>query len=93
MSLRHQQQHQQQCPSTPKKSIGQQRFQNQGKNNISSIIGGYKSAVTKHANRLNFDFGWHPRFHDHIIRDDEAFKKISNYIINNPLTWKEDKFN
>ena len=88
----HQQSPNQQSPITPKKSIGQQRFQNQGKNTISSIIGGYKSAVTKHANRLNFDFGWHPRFHDHIIRDDEAFTKISDYIINNPLTWQDDKF-
>jgi putative transposase len=31
---------------------GQNRFQNQGKNTITSIVGGYKSAVTKHANRF-----------------------------------------
>jgi len=33
------------------KTIGQQRFQNMGKNSVSSIIGSYKSAVTKHAHR------------------------------------------
>lgn len=76
----------------PKKSIGENRFQNPGKNSISSIIGGYKSAVTKHANRLNFDFGWQTRFYDHIIRDQKAFDTISNYIINNPTKWGEDKF-
>ena len=31
------------------KTIGQKRFQNQGKNTISSIVGAYKSAVTKNA--------------------------------------------
>lgn len=73
-------------------TIGQQRFQNIGKNSISSIIGSYKSAVTKHAQRLGFDFQWQTRFHDHIIRDDQSFQKISNYIENNAVNWREDKF-
>jgi len=38
------------------RTIGQNRFQNQGKNTVSSIVGGYKSAVTKHVRRLGFDF-------------------------------------
>jgi hypothetical protein len=37
---------------------GDNRFQNIGKNTISSIIGSYKSAVTKHANRLGIENGW-----------------------------------
>jgi REP element-mobilizing transposase RayT len=37
-------------------------------------------------------FAWQPRFHDHIIRDDNSFERIRRYIINNPLNWKEDKF-
>ncbi|MEZ4827833.1 MAG: transposase [Bacteroidia bacterium] len=74
------------------KTIGQQRFQNQGKNSVSAIIGGYKSAVTKHANRLGIDFAWQPRFHDRIIRDAAAFERISNYIINNPINWDNDTF-
>ncbi|MFN3315796.1 MAG: transposase, partial [Raineya sp.] len=61
-------------------------------NSISTIIRSYKSAVTKHANRLGLDFGWQSRFYDHIIRDEKAFENISNYIINNPLNWKKDKF-
>jgi putative transposase len=74
------------------KTIGQQRFQNIGKNSISSIIGSYKSAVTKHANRLGYEFVWQTRFHDHIIRDEKSFQRISDYIINNPAKWEEDKF-
>jgi REP element-mobilizing transposase RayT len=72
-------------------TIGQQRFQNQGKNTISSIIGSYKSAVTKHANRLGFSFAWQLRFHDHIIRDAQSFENIQHYIVNNAVNWEKDK--
>jgi len=82
---------QQQSP--PQQTIGQKRFQHQGKNTLSSIIGSYKSAVTKHAHRLGFDFAWQSRFHDHIIRDEQSFQTIANYIANNPLKWGNDKFN
>jgi putative transposase len=75
----------------PQKTIGQQRFQNQGKNTVSSIIGSYKSAVTKNCNRLGLPFAWQTRFHDHIIRNDESFHRISTYIKNNPTNWKDDK--
>lgn len=74
------------------KSIGQKRLRNPGKNSISTIIGGYKSAVTKHANRLHYPFKWQARFYDHIIRDEKSFRTISNYINNNPQKWDEDKF-
>jgi len=74
------------------KTIGQNRFQNIGKNTVSSIIGSYKSAVTKHANRLGLKNGWQTRFHDHIIRNDAEYQRISNYIVNNPNKWFEDKF-
>lgn len=81
-------------PSTdpPPKTIGQQRFQHQGKNTLSSIIGSYKSAVSKQIHRLGFEFDWQSRFYDRIIRNDTAFRKISEYIVNNPVKWSEDKF-
>lgn len=60
--------------------------------NLASIIRGFKSAVTINARKIHADFAWQPRFHDHIIRNDESFHRISNYIINNPLKWMDDKF-
>ncbi len=84
---------QQTVQPSEQKSIGQKRFQNIGKNTVSSIIGSYKSAVTKHANRLCIKNGWQSRFHDDIIRDDAEYQCISNYIINNPSNWKDDRFN
>lgn len=61
-------------------------------NTVSTIIRSYKSAVTKHCNRLELPFAWQSRFHDHIIRNDESFHRISEYIKNNPANWKDDKF-
>lgn len=60
--------------------------------NLSSIIRGYKSAVTVFARKNKIDFEWHPRFHDRIIRSKFEYHNISNYIINNPAKWVEDKF-
>ncbi|MEM0519321.1 transposase [Aequorivita flava] len=77
---------------TTAKSIGKIRFQNQGKNTISSIVGSYKSAITRHANRLQIQNGWQAGFHDHIIRNHAEYNRIENYIIKNPQNWKEDKF-
>ena len=78
-----------QTPQTP----GQKRFQNQGNNSVSSIIGSYKSVVTRHTNRLGYDFAWQTRFHDHIIRNNDEYQRIANYIIKNPQNWNNDRYN
>jgi putative transposase len=78
--------------SNNEQTISQNRFQNQGKNTVSSIIGSYKSAVTKHANRLQIEFGWQSLFYDHIIRNDTEYQRINDYIETNPENWDKDKF-
>lgn len=60
--------------------------------NLASIIRGFKSSVTVFARKNNIDFQWQSLFHDHIIRNEKSFINISNYIINNPINWKEDNF-
>ena len=67
------------------------RYRNQGKNTISSMVGSFKSAVTKYSNENKLRFGWQTRFHDHVIRDSEEFYSFRNYI-NNPDNWNTDKF-
>ena len=76
----------------PHKTIGQQRFQHQGAKTLSSIVGSYKSAVSRHAHRLGYDFAWQSRFYDNIVRNNDALNKIQDYIHNNPNNWNEDKF-
>ncbi len=66
---------------------GQNRYQNIGTNSISSIIGSYKSAVTKHTHRLGYSFQWQSRFHDHMIRNPKEYHDIAEYIQNNPMKW------
>ena len=35
---------------------------------------------------------WQRNFYEHIIRNEKSYQTISNYIINNPNNWKDDKF-
>ena len=63
-------------------------------NSLGSIIGQFKSVCTKQIWKMGFnDFRWQPRFHDHIIRDEESLRQIRKYIINNPNQWELDRNN
>jgi len=60
---------------------------------VSVIIQQYKSSVKRWANKNNRKyFQWQSRFYDHIIRNDQSFRIICNYIINNPAKWMDDDF-
>jgi len=80
--------HHQRNQFTIGESIGKNRFQNIGKNTVSSIIGSYKSAVTKHANRKGLENGWQPLFYERIIKNHSAYHRITKYINDNPKKWK-----
>ncbi|MBC7412712.1 MAG: transposase [Bacteroidia bacterium] len=73
------------------KTEGQLRYQNQGKNTVSSIVGSYKSVLTKNARLTNPNFAWQARFYDIIIKDEIAYNNIQHYIANNVLTWANDQ--
>jgi len=60
--------------------------------NLASIIRGFKIGVTVNARKIDANFAWQARYHDHIIRDDDSFQKIQDYIISNPKNWESDKF-
>ena len=60
---------------------------------LSTVLKSYKSAVTNWCNVNEKEFGWQPRFHDHIIRSEAELNRIRNYIINNPKNWYKDKHN
>ena len=59
---------------------------------LSVCIGGIKSSVTKFSNEQKIHFGWQPRFHDHIIRNQDEMNRIAEYIENNPVIWETDCF-
>ena len=62
------------------------------KGSVSTIIRSYKSAVSKEVRKIDPDFSWQERFHDHIVRNEESYQKIKHYILNNPKNWYNDKF-
>ncbi len=73
-------------------SLQHPRFRNQGKNSISAMVGSFKSAVTKYANKNNIPFKWQSRFYDRVIRDENELNNIRDYIISNPEQWEKDKY-
>ena len=62
------------------------------------VVGAYKSLVANGCLEIyktrNETMGklWQRNYYEHIIRDEQSYQKISNYIINNPVNWAEDKF-
>ena len=58
---------------------------------LAVIIGGYKSAITRNARKIDPQYDWQSRFYDHIIRDEKSLNRIRDYIKNNPKNWNNDK--
>ncbi len=61
--------------------------------NLSRAIRWYKGKTSFYCHKIHSDFTWQSRFHDHIIRDENEYWKIRQYILNNPKRWSEDKYN
>jgi REP element-mobilizing transposase RayT len=65
-------------------------------NSLPTIIGSFKSAVSKSINRIRNTPGapvWHRNYYEHIIRDEYELHRIREYIICNPMKWDEDEYN
>ena len=60
---------------------------------VASIVKGFKIGVTKwmrqntHQNQI-----WQRNYYEHIIRNDESYRRIANYIVHNPQNWQEDEY-
>ena len=66
------------------------------KYDIPNIIGKFKASVTRNVGKALMPSEkpiiWQSSFYDHIIRGEEDYKEIWQYIDSNPGKWKEDKF-
>ena len=67
---------------------------------LSDIVDRYKTLTSKRYidginindwPRLNRKL-WQRNYYEHIIRNEKSYVKISEYIINNPLHWRDDKY-
>ena len=63
---------------------------------VGAIIGSFKSAVTKqlHQNKIiTQEKIWQRNYYEHIIRDEDDYQKIADYISTNPFNWDKDHEN
>lgn len=65
---------------------------------IGDIVGAYKSLVAnayldiyKSKNEMMGKL-WQRNYYEHIIRTEQSYQTISEYIINNPAKWMDDKY-
>ncbi len=61
--------------------------------NLASVLRGFKSGVTAFARTHSFSFNWQPRFHDRIVRSDDELTRIRHYIFTNPSRWETEHDN
>jgi len=55
---------------------------------LQQVVRNIKSFTTKHA-KVEL---WQSRFYDHVIRDEADYKRVWEYIDNNPAKWFEDEY-
>ena len=104
LQSQHQSQHQSQRQCQNQQPPTTLQFQRQPKS-ISSFVAGFKSSTIKQiddwidSNNLpmaKFNKNnplWQSNYHDHIIRNETEYQHISDYIVRNPIDWKEDTLN
>lgn len=56
---------------------------------IGEILGLFKYQTTIEIGIRGF---WQRSYHDHIIRNEQEYQQIWQYINENPLTWEQDRF-
>ena len=57
-----------------------------------ATIPAFMSTLKRMTNKSSGFSLWQRSYHDHIIRDDWDYRRIWNYINNNPATWEKDRF-
>ena len=63
---------------------------------LGQIVGFFKYGVSKRINQIRKTPGtklWQRNYYEHIIRDENEYRRISEYIKNNPMKWEIDYFN
>ena len=65
---------------------------------IGDMVGAYKSLVSRgcleiyKSKHQTMGKLWQRNYYEHIIRNEQSYRNISDYIINNPAKWTDDRF-
>jgi REP-associated tyrosine transposase len=63
---------------------------------LGQIVGFFKYGISKHINLIRNTPGtklWQRNYYEHIIRNENEYDRITEYIKNNPMKWEFDGFN
>jgi len=71
-------------PDKPDWQINQFGPQSQ---NLASAMRGYKASVKTYATINEIEFSWQPRYFDRVIRNENEYRNVREYIFNNPRDW------
>jgi REP element-mobilizing transposase RayT len=64
----------------------------QGRPPLHKIIQGFKSVTARLCFKYNISTIWQKNYYEHIIRNEQEYLKICEYIEWNPLKWIEDEY-
>jgi len=67
---------------------------------IGNLVDWFKTMTTNEYIRGVKQYGWkrfdgklwQRNYYEHIIRSEEEYERIADYIVDNPEKWQEDKF-
>ena len=61
---------------------------------ISQVVSYFKSYVSREYNKISNKKNeiWQKSFYEHVIRNDDDYKRIVEYVVYNPLKWKVDEY-
>ena len=73
-----------------------QEWERRGRRSLPGLIKDFKSVTTRlykrEENDLRIESLWQSSYYDEIIRDEDHYGAVWEYIENNPLKWAEDKY-
>ncbi len=77
------------------KPVQMDHVNTQNQHGLPEIVRAFKTFSSRRINEMRQTQGipvWQRNYYEHIIRNDESYHRISEYILNNPANWDEDDY-
>ena len=86
--------HRKRPPAEPEEPVSpaKREFGSPASRSLQSLIGQFKSSVTKQVHVLRRRSGspvWQSGFYEHVVRDQHDLNRIRRYIADNPIRWQQ----
>ena len=71
---------------TPTDTINNPMF----RDNVARVVRWFKGRTTFECRKNQCALTWQRNYYEHIIRDEQSYHRIADYIVNNPASWDKD---